>query len=295
MTRWFVIAMFCLTSVAGAADDAPVIDVWPGNAPGETGAIGPEHDKGGGGKLGAPVIRLADVSKPTLTIYRAKTDKPATTVLICPGGGYHILAWNLEGTEIAAWLNSIGVHAAVLKYRVPRRKGRPKHEAPLQDAQRAIRLLRHRADDYGIAPDRIGVLGFSAGGHLSAALSTNFDQPAYEAIDEADQHTPRPNFTVLIYPAYIAPKGKPTELADEITVTDKTPPAFIVQTQDDRNYIDSALGYYIALKEHDVPAEMHLYPEGGHGYGLRKSEHDVSTWPARCAAWMRSNGWINKD
>jgi acetyl esterase/lipase len=290
--------LICSAALAGEdtlnLDNKPVVKVWPGKAPGETGEVGAEHIQNRNPKLGADVIRLANVSEPILMLYRAKTEGPATpttTVLICPGGGYNILAWNLEGTEIAGWLNSIGVHAAILKYRVPRRKDRPKHEAPLQDAQRAMRLLRANAEPWGVAPDRIGILGFSAGGHLSAAASTNFDKSAYEPIDEADQLSARPDFTVLIYPAYIADDNV-TQVAPEIAVTDKTPPAFIVQTEDDR-YVDSAIGYSLALKKAKVSAELHVYPEGGHGYGLRETGKTITTWPARCADWMRDRGLIH--
>ena len=279
-------AVFAADKEAAPRDYTPVVvKVWPGQAPGEKpGEVGEEHIK----NRDRNVIRLADVTEPTLTLYRAKLKAPTTTVLVCPGGGYNILAWNLEGTEIAEWLNSIGVNAAILKYRVPRRKDRPKHEAPLQDAQRALRLLRANAEEWGIAVDRLGILGFSADGHLSAATSTNFDKPAYESIDEADKQSCRPDFTVLVYPAYIA-DGDPCNPAPEITVTDKTPPAFIVQTEDDR-YVDSAIGYFLLLKKAKVPAELHVYDSGGHGYGLRENGKSIITWPTRCAEWMRARG-----
>lgn len=292
---WAVVLMSMMSMNALAdedinADNKPVVKVWPGKAPGETGEIGPEQVRNRDPKLGAPVIRLTDVTEPSMTLYRVQSDTPATTVLVCPGGGYSILAWNLEGTEIARWLNSLGVNAAVLKYRVPARKGRPRHEAPLQDAQRAIRLLRANAKDWGIAADRIGMLGFSAGGHLSAAASTSFDAPAYEPADETDKLSCRPDFTVLIYPAFISDQD-PQKLSPEIAVTDKTPPAFIAQTQDD-GYANSAVGYFLALKKAKVPAELHMYPTGGHGYGMRRTGTQVMTWPDRCAEWMRARELI---
>lgn len=297
MNRIALLAV-CVTLISSAAfaaedplnlDNKPVVKVWPGAAPGEKpGEVGAEHVQNRNPKLGDDVIRLADVTEPILMLYKTPLKGQNTTVLICPGGGYNILAWNLEGTEIAKWLNSIGVNAAILKYRVPRRKDRPKHQAPLQDAQRAIRLLRAHAEDWGVATDRIGILGFSAGGHLSAAASTNFDKPAYEPIDEADKLSPRPDFTVLVYPAYIA-DDHPNEPSEEIAVTDKTPPAFIVQTEDDR-FVDSAIGYFLALKKAKVSAELHVYDSGGHGYGLRETGKSITRWTDRCAEWMRARG-----
>ena len=172
------------------------------------------------------------MTQPTLTIFRPPADKDTgTAVVICPGGGYNILAFDLEGTEIAESFNSIGVTGVVLKYRVPARKGLPRHEPPLQDAQRALGLVRHRARELGIHPDRIGILGFSAGGHLAATLSNNFDKRTYEPIDDADKVSCRPDFNVLIYPAYLVDKDD--KLAPELKVTAKTPRTFIAMTQDD--------------------------------------------------------------
>jgi acetyl esterase/lipase len=292
-----------VTATASAAPDDPrpadeksVFRVWPAKAPGEKGGVPPEAIRDRSAKLGAPVTRVANVTEPTITLYRAPEEtNTGTAVLVCPGGGYGILAWNLEGTEIAEWLNSIGVNAVLLKYRVPRRAGRPYFEAPLQDAQRALRLTRQHAADWGIDPKRVGMLGFSAGGHLAAATSTNDDRPAYEAIDEADKLSCRPDFSVLIYPAYLlADEKDATKLAPEIRVTKDTPPAIIVQTQDDGVKVECALAYYLALKKAAVPAAMHLYPVGGHGYGLRKTGHDISTWPLRVEDWLRSRALLEK-
>lgn len=293
--RWILIMMlFCLVPMQfAAADDHAVVKVWPETAPGEKGDIPAEHEQDRNPKDGVPVIRLADVSEPTLTMYPAPADKATgTMVIVCPGGGYQILAWNLEGTEIAEWLNSIGVSAAILKYRVPRRKDRPMYEAPLQDVQRAIRLMRRDADKYGVDPNRIGILGFSAGGHLTAAASTRFDKNSYDAIDEADKLSCRPDFSVLVYPAYLTVGGDVNKLAPEITVTKDTPPAILIQTEDDGIKVECAIAYYLALKHEKVPVEMHLYPSGGHGYGLRESKHDVHTWPARVGDWMKARGLL---
>lgn len=278
-------------------DGKTVFRVWPEKAPGEKDDVPPEGIKDRRPKLGGPVSRLGNVSEPTVTLYRApKESNTGAAVVVCPGGGYSILAWDLEGTEIAKWFNSIGVNAVLLKYRVPRRKGRPMFEAPLQDAQRAIRLTRKHAAQWGIDPARVGQLGFSAGGHLTAATATNSDRPAYEAVDDADKLSCRPDFSVLIYPAYLLTKENDVnKLAPEIRVTKDTPPAILIQTQDDGVKVECALAYYLALKKAGVPVEMHLYPKGGHGYGLRPTGHDISTWPHRVEDWLRKRGTLKKS
>ncbi|MCG8584407.1 MAG: alpha/beta hydrolase [Pirellulales bacterium] len=277
-------------------DGKKVFRVWPDKAPGETGEVPPEAIKNRKPKLGGPVTRVGNVSEPTITLYRApKEMNTGAAVVVCPGGGYHILAWNLEGVEIAKWLNSIGVNAVVLKYRVPRREGRPMFEAPLQDAQRAIRLTRKHAAEWGIDPKRVGQLGFSAGGHLTATTATNFDRPAYKPVDDADKLSCRPDFSVLIYPAYLLTKENDVnKLAPEVRVSKETPPAILIQTQDDGVKVECAVAYYLALKKAGVPVEMHLYPKGGHGYGLRPTGHDISTWPHRVEDWLRKSGMLGK-
>ncbi len=197
-----------ITVLANHASETPSsIRLWSGAAPGEKGDIGPEMDmtKDTDGKVaGRRLIRLGNVSDPTLTIYRPSKEKDTgTSVLVCPGGGYHILALDLEGSEVCEWLNSIGVTGILLKYRVPARKGQERFLAPLQDAQRALRYTRFHAKDLGLDPNRIGILGFSAGGHLAATTSTSFEKNTYELKDEVDRVSCRPDFTVLIYPAYL--------------------------------------------------------------------------------------------
>jgi acetyl esterase/lipase len=196
---------------------------------------------------------------------------------------------DLEGTEVCQWLNSNGVTAALLKYRVPARKGLERFTAPLQDAQRAIGLVRFHAPEWHIDPKRIGILGFSAGGHLSAVAGTHFDKRTYEPVDDADHASCRPDFVILIYPAYLVREHGP-ELAPELTVTSNTPPTFIVQTEDDGVHVENSLFYYLALKQAKVPAEMHLFADGGHGYGLRESDKAVISWPKRAEEWMRGLG-----
>ena len=271
------------------------IALWPGVAPGDKGDIADEKDTTdpkedrNGPKY---VIRLGNVSQPTITVYRPdKALDTGAAVVVCPGGGYSILAMNLEGSEVCTWLNSIGVTGILLKYRVPARKDRERHAAPLQDAQRAVGLARHRAKEWGIDPGRIGVLGFSAGGHLSATLLANTATRTYPEVDAADKESCRPDFAVLIYPAYLA-NNELTQLAPEVKVTSGTPPAFIAMTQDDPVHVEGALLYALALKQAKVPFELHIYPKGGHGYGLRPSENLVSQWPQRAEGWLSTQGWL---
>ena len=284
-----VLATF-VCSFAAAADKPIVLDVWPNEAPGERGDIDEEKLLAPRGEK--PIDRLTNVTKPTITVYKPDPQKDTgTAVLICPGGGYSILAMDLEGTEVADWLNTIGVTGIVLKYRVPRRKDRPKHQAPLEDAQRAMSLVRKHADQWRIAPSRIGILGFSAGGHLSATASTNFDKRGYEAIDETDEMSCRPDFTVLVYPAYLIEGEK---LAPEIRVTQETPPTFFVHAGDDRISSENSVRMYLALKQAGVPAELHIFTSGGHGFGLRPSDAPCSRWPQHCEKWLRNRGLLDK-
>jgi acetyl esterase/lipase len=290
------LATVAAAAVSYAAD--PPIPLWPKTAPGEKGDIGPERDTTGpdGGLVGGrSVIRLGNVSVPTMTIYRPSKEKDTgAAVLVFPGGGYSILAMDLEGTEICEWLTSIGITGVLVKYRVPARAGQSRWAAPLQDAQRALGTVRKRAAELGLDPKRIGVLGFSAGGHLAAAASTNFDHRTYEAIDAADAIACRPDFVLLIYPAYLTVKEEGDKVAPELKITGETPPTFLVQAEDDGVRVETSLFYYAALRNAKVPAEMHLYPVGGHGYGLRPSAKLVTTWPKRAEEWLWSIGALGK-
>lgn len=276
-----------------AALPEPIL-LWPNGAPDLKAGIGEELDTTppDATKPNANTIsRIGNVTKPTITVFRPAPEKDTgAAVVVCPGGGYNILAYNLEGSEICAWLNSIGVTGVLLKYRVPGRLTE-QYRAPLQDAHRALGLVRFRAKEWNIDPKRIGILGFSAGGHLAAAASTNFDTRAYTAIDDADKEICRPDFTVLIYPAYLTTSDL-TKLAPDIKVNDKTPPAFVVQTQDDAIPVENAIVYASALMRAKVAAELHVYPTGGHGYGLRPSANAVSHWPQRAAEWLAAQGWL---
>lgn len=272
------------------AQNSPVL-LFPKGAPGEKAKMIEKADKEGGKVGGESVLRITNVSEPTLTIYPAPEEiATGTAILICPGGGYEILAYDLEGDEVCEWLNNIGITAVLLKYRVPRRAGLEKHEAPLQDLQRAMGYVRTHAEELNIDPERIGVMGFSAGAHLSAMLSTNFSKRTYPPVDNADKTSCRPDFCLLVYPAYL--HGENFQLAPELKVSSETPPTLIIQTEDDKSFIDSSLFYYYALKEAGIPASMHLYSKGGHGYGLRDTGTPVNEWPDRAEDWFHEIGAI---
>jgi len=214
--------------------------------------------------------------------------------VICPGGGYNILAIDHEGEQVARWLNSIGVTGVVLKYRVPRRAGTPADVPPpqaLMDAQRAVGMVRSKAADLGLDPKRIGILGFSAGGHLAAWAATNPEKRAYEPVDAADKVDCRPDFAVLIYPAYLVKKGS-DRLAPEIRVGSESPPTFFAHAGDDPVTVESSVQAYLALKRAGVPAELHVYGSGGHGFGMNPGEKPVAAWPRRCEEWMRARGLL---
>jgi acetyl esterase/lipase len=237
---------------------------------------------------GRPVVRLGNVSVPTLTLYKPKGKSTGTAVVVFPGGGYNILAIDLEGTEVCDWLNSVGVTCLVLKYRVPGTGPYPKSAAGLQDAQRAMGLVRQHAVEWGIDPHRIGVLGFSAGGHLAAAISTHFDKRLYDAVDAADSLSCRPDFAVVVYPGYLALDNKNFATNPEINPTADTPPTFIVQAEDDPVHVENATNYFLQLKNAKVAAELHIYAQGGHGYGLRRTALPVTTWPESAEKWLRT-------
>lgn len=279
----------CIVSM-GSAQDKPIL-LFPKGAPGETIKLIEKKDSDGGKTGGQSVLRITNVSEPTITIYQAPDDVASgAAMIVCPGGGYSILAYDLEGTEVCEWLNEIGITAILLKYRVPRREGKEKHAAPLQDVQRAISYVRGNADALNIDPARIGIMGFSAGAHLSAMASNSFDKRTYPEVDAADKAAMRPDFCLLVYPAYL--DGVNFSLASELKVTSSTPPTMLIQTEDDKSYINSSLFYYYALKEAGVPARLHIYSKGGHGYGLRNTNEAVNEWIDRAEDWFREIGII---
>jgi acetyl esterase/lipase len=273
--------------------DHLAIPVWPGLAPGAPTNLPPEVDTNtakDGLIAGRPIIRLTNVVAPTLTLYKAKdVTGPRPAIVVFPGGGYRILAIDLEGTEVCDWLNSAGITCVLLKYRVPDSGPFPKSTAALQDAQRAMGLVRQHAAEWGIDPNRIGVLGFSAGGHLSAAISNLYEKRLYDPIDDADKLSCRPDFSVVVYPGYMANADQNFAPNADIHPTANTPPTFIVQAEDDPVHVENAVVYFMQLKAAKVPAELHVYAQGGHGYGLRRTALPVTTWPQEVEKWLHTN------
>jgi acetyl esterase/lipase len=285
-----------------AADKPLVVNLWPGKAPDEIGKIGAEK------VLLSPKLTrkevevteqtkmLTNVTRPTITIYRpAKAKDTGTAMLICPGGGYWNLFWELEGEEVATWLNKLGVTAIILKYRVPRRPDDVKNEParrPLQDAQRAVSLVRSNAKKWGIAPNRIGMVGFSAGGHLAIATATRFEKRTYKPVDDIDKISCRPDFAVLVYSGYLKAKDR-DELAPGLSIPAKTPPIFLAHGGDDIiSPPEHSIVMYLALKKAKIPAELHIYAKAAHDFGVRPSDQTCSTWTKSCADWLRHQGFL---
>jgi acetyl esterase/lipase len=278
--RSILSAAIALATLAEVQAQTPVpIVVWPeGKMPGK-GAAAPE----GVGHNTNDVLRIINVSKPTITIYPAPgaAEKAVPAVVVCPGGGYGLLAYDKEGVEIAQWLNSLGITGVVLKYRVPGNR-----DGALCDLERAVRLLRQNAQEWKIIPAKIGVIGFSAGGHLCARLSTNSEKAFYPAIDEVDTQSIRPDFALLIYPGFMADAGgKP---APELPITPTLPPLFIAQAEDDKLIVGTKV-FYAGLQEAKLPVEAHFLAKGGHGHGLRGSG-PLSEWPKQAVEWLKKNG-----
>jgi acetyl esterase/lipase len=282
-------------ATATVTHGAETLKLWPGGrAPGDTMELAAESDltkPNEGLVAGKRLIRLGNVSEPEIHFFAAPADKAnGTCVVICPGGGHRILAWDLEGTEVAQWLNELGVSVAVLKYRVPARTEKPRYQAAVQDAQRALSLVRSRAGQWNINPNKIGILGFSAGGE-TAALATLLPERLYSKLDSIDDVAWKPNFTVLIYPAYLVNKDN-TALMDHVKVDDQTPPMFLAHAANDPVRPESSVLLWLELKKHNIPAELHVFSQGGHGYGLRATDLPVTGWPQACAAWLRTEKWI---
>lgn len=279
-----------------SASPVGVVQIWPGEPPQWNAPDQAEHDTSDADSqsvAGRPVIRLGFVSKPELHVYRANSLKQSdTAVVVCPGGGYSILAWDLEGTEIAEWLQGIGVTAAVLKYRVPTRDEEEKWLPPVQDIQRSISLIRSGAVK-GFKPARVGVLGFSAGGNASARAATA-PKRFYEAVDESDEASATPDFAVLIYPAWLVEKEEPTKLIDDVKVTDQTPPMFLAHAFDDRITCLGSVTLFSELQRRNIAAALHVFAGGGHGFGARISGTADDHWPSLCESWMRDSGWLKE-
>lgn len=276
--------------------------IWPGAMPDAHQVPGPETAKVSDKLLaGKPVTAVTNVTRPTMTVYAPKGKNTGVAVVVFPGGGFQILAMDLEGTEACDWLTSWGITCVLLKYRVPSAPYewqcdcRPHNFAlsvpSLQDAQRTMRLVRSHAAQWHIDPHKVGVLGFSAGGFLAAEISTNFARRLYAPVDAADRESARPDFAMPIYPGHLATDDD--KFNSNVPVSRDTPPTFLVQAEDD--YVDGvnqSLAYYIALKNAKVPAEMHLYAHGGHAFGLRPTADPITRWPALAETWLSSIGMI---
>lgn len=289
-----VLAMVCVPSFA---DEPEVIDLWPNKPPGETQSLPPEADQTKpDDKLiaGRRIIKLGNVSTPQITVHLPDADKAnGAAVIICPGGGHHILAYDLEGTEVANWLTSLGVTGIVLKYRVPFRDPDRRWLVAVQDAQRAMSLVRSRAGDWGIDLNRIGMCGFSAGGETAARTATFLDERQYKSIDPVDNVSSRPDFAMLVYPGGLVEKDQ-SKLRGDIKVTKECPPMFLAHAFDDPVSVHNTFAFAAALKDAGSSAEVHVYESGGHGYGLRRTESPVTSWPDRAAEWMKRQGFLDE-
>jgi len=279
MKKPIVLLFLFLLSVCSFGQVSQPVYLWPDKVPGETDA---KHDPVQTPNKDGDVIRLTDVTNPAFFVFKPSAEKQnGAGVIVCPGGGYSILAINKEGYEVAEWLNKQGITAFVLQYRVPK-----KQEGALMDIQRAMRLIRSKADNYGIKYNKMGVMGFSAGGSLSARAATMASNKTYQPIDKTDSLSCRPDFALLIYPAYLD-LGNNRSLTPELIVNQQTtPPMFIFATADD-TYGNSALVMTTALRDSKIPVELHFMPKGGHGYGLRPGNIAAETWPELAEKWLK--------
>jgi acetyl esterase/lipase len=292
-----------LFPLALIAAEPQVVELWPaGKVPDEDGSIGSETTRMSPAlgrkdvEVTEPTLLVTNVTKPTLKIYRPPQGKDTgTSVLVCPGGGYWNLYWELEGEEVAQWLNSIGATGMVLKYRVPRRADEPRGQParrPLQDAQRAVSLVRSRAKEWNLDPERIGLVGFSAGGHLAIATATSFEKRTYEPVDDIDKVSCRPNFAIPIYSGYLKAQDK-DELAAGLSVPKDTPPVFLVHgSADIISPPEGSAVMWLALKRAGVPAELHLYASTAHDFGVRQPNRPYAAWTTACARWLEDQGLL---
>jgi len=295
VTGTLLVSVSISAAFALGGDADAVVPIWPSTPPNWTALDEAERDTTGpDGRTvaGESVIRLGFVSTPELHVYEAKSNPTDTAVLISPGGGYSILAWDLEGTEIAEWFQGMGVTAVVVKYRVPTRNRDSKWLPPVQDIQRAVSLARTGGIP-GVQAKRIGVLGFSAGGNASARAALA-KKRYYDAIDDHDQAEVQPDFAVLVYPAWLIRDDNPNELLEELEVSSDSPPMFLAHAQDDRVDCMSSVTLFSKLKQNGVPAALHVFSSGGHGYGARQAGKPTDAWPSLCEAWMKSQGWLER-
>ena len=288
--------MLGIMASASLAATPTILNIWPGKPPGETKELPAEVDlTKDTDKLiaGKRIIKLGNVSTPQIAVYKPEKSKDTgASVIICPGGGHHILAYDLEGTEVAEWLNTIGVTGIVLKYRVPFRNPDKRWGAAVADAQRAVSQVRSKAAEWNLDPKRIGICGFSAGGETAGLTSLFLEERQYTAADDVDKVSCKPDFAILIYPGGFDTKGQ-AQIRDNIKVTKDTPPMFLIHAIDDPVTANNSLALAVELKKAGVPTELHIYDAGGHGYGLRLvNTLPITTWPKRCEEWMQRRGLL---
>lgn len=283
---------FCLLAASAFAAEPVTVKLWPKGAS-EKAGFKAEPEAEIVGKKNDGIKRLGNVSDPTITVTRP--DKAnGTAVIVAPGGGYNILAIQHEGTDVCDYLNTLGVTTVLLKYRVPRRDPENPSKEPLQDAQRAMGIVRHRAAEWGIKPDRIGFLGFSAGGHLTVMATLHANERTYEQDPALDVADATPNFSIPVYPAYLVGKDDTFKLLPEIKVTEKSPPMCLVHAHDDKGVTSASASalLYLEYKKLGLPAELHIYGSGGHGFGMKKFGAPVNDWLVRVGEWMGAMGWL---
>ncbi len=287
----FLLIVACLPCFTATSEEPKRFRLWDATPPGPASmASGDEQDvtkPTDNWVGGSRIIKLGNVSTPELQMFLPpKETANGAAVLVCPGGGFSILAWDLEGTEVAQWLNSLGLAAAVLKYRVPTRghEGAEVWQGPAMDAQRGLSLIRDHADQWNIDPGRVGILGFSAGGQVAARVAVAKGQRFYSPIDKIDQRSCAVNFAMLIYPAWIASDSG--DLNEGFAVDRQSPPMFFVHAVNDRVSCMSSVALFAELKKADVPAELHVFADGGHGYGMRETRLPVTRWPGLAANWL---------
>ncbi len=274
------------------AAEPVTLKLWPEGAPEKAGVV-IEAEKRIEPKNANDVLRVTNVTEPTLTVYKP-AQANGTSVLVCPGGGYGILALEHEGTQVCEWLNSLGVTAILIKYRVPVRLNTPGFE-PLQDTQRAVGLVRHHAQEWGLNPHRVGILGFSAGGHLAVMTALHPNERSYSVNPALDTEDATPDFLIPIYPAYLVSKENPFELLPTVNVTAKAPPICLVHAHDDEGVTSSSASalLYLEYKKLGIPGELHIYHTGGHGFGMKKGDRPVAEWPQRVGEWLKAMGLLS--
>lgn len=286
--KWILFAVSSLSLSLSAAEPL-TLPLWPDGAPGQM--TTPSEATAEFIRKRSGKNTVTNVTAPTLTVYRP--EKPnGTSVIVAPGGAYAFLSAVHEGTQVCEWLNTLGVTGILLTYRTPTRDEPSPHEKPVQDAQRALEIIRQHAAEWRLNPERIGLLGFSAGGNLLAHLACHRDLENYPQNHDLNARKPRPNFGIMIYGGGLLDPADPLKLKAGFTVSPDAPPLFMACASDDGNNPIAATLLYLEYKKHNLPAELHLFSKGGHGFGMRDNGHPINAWPARCAEWMDSNGWL---